>query len=54
MFVDWQWSSVRWSDAVPVTIHSLHQPVVPSRPTRIQHRVLELTHQMIEDSKTAK
>lgn len=54
MFVDWQWPAVRRGDAISVTVNSLYQPVVPSCPTGIQHWVLELTHQVNEDSKTVK
>lgn len=53
MFVDWQWPTVRRGDAIPVAVHSLHQPMVPGRPTGIQHRVLELRHQVNEDNKAA-
>lgn len=52
MFVDWQRPAVRRRDAVPVTVNTLHQPMVPSCPTGIQHRVLEWTHQVNEASKT--
>lgn len=53
MFVDWQWAAVWRGDAVPLTVNSLDQTVVPSCPTGIQHRVLELTQQMSEDHRTA-
>ena len=42
MFVDWQRPAVRRCDAVAVTVNTLHQPVVPSSPTGVQHRVLDL------------